>query len=219
MYSKSLRVPFLLITIVFCTVFTAKAQSKPQDSKIINYTTVALDTHFNHKNKNVSIRLIVSNDTSKIYYAVIRPSDYYPSYLMSDRDPYFYFEYSDTLSSTLHKVVNKFREWNKIAIEHQTAELIKEIDVDIPIKYMSLRNYTNKKFKWASPSKTKFSFVLRDKQIGASISITEEIKDIELNQLCYLILTDADLEIIANLLDYNTLMKKLKTESENVLFK
>ena len=178
-----------------------------------------MDTKLRHQNKSTSIRLIVSNDTSKVHYVVIRPTDYSPSYLISDIDPFFYFEYSDSLSITLHKVVSKFREWHTIAIEHQTAELVKDIDIDIPIKYMSLRNYTNKKFKWSAPTTNKFSFVLRDKKLGPNISITEKIKDIEMDQLCHLILTADDLESIANLLDYNTIMKNLKTESTDVLFK
>ena len=213
--SKTLLV---FISAFIFAITSVQAQSKPQDSKIINYTSHALDTKLRHHNKNISIRLIVSNDTSKIYFAVIRPTDCTP-YLMSDRDPFFYFEYSDSLSRTLHKVVDKFNEWHKIAIEHQTAELVKEIDIEIPIKYMSLRNYTNKRFKWSEPDNKKFSFVLRDINKGPNLSITEEIKDYELDQLCYLILTANDLENIANLLDKETIMKRLKTESADVLFK
>ena len=84
---------------------------------------------------------------------------------------------------------------------------------------MSLRNYTHRNFKWTNPTSKKFSFVLRDRKIGSSISISETIDDIEGMQNVHLILTDNDLETIANLLDYKTLMNKLKTESEDVLFK
>ncbi len=84
---------------------------------------------------------------------------------------------------------------------------------------MSLRNYTHRNFKWANPTTKKFSFVLRDRKIGSSISIAETIDNIEGMQNVHLILTDKDLETIANLLDYKTLMNKLKTESEDALFK
>lgn len=219
MNNKSKRVLLILISVLFVSVINTQAQSKPKDSKIIKYTTVALDTAFKHRNQNISVRLIVANDTSKIYYAVIRPSDTTPRYLISERDPLFYFEYSDTLSSTLLKVVAKYREWKKIADEHQTAELVKVIDIETPLKYMSLRNYTHRNFKWANPTTKKFSFVLRDRKIGSSISIAETIDDIEGMQNVHLILTDKDLETIANLLDYKTLMNKLKKESEDALFK
>lgn len=52
-------------------MLNAQAQSRPKDSKIIKYTTVALDTTFKHRNQNISVRLIVANDTSKIYYALM----------------------------------------------------------------------------------------------------------------------------------------------------
>ena len=219
MNSPQMRVLLTLILMSFNAVFTAQAQSKPKDSKIINYTTYALVSNYaSNQNKNISIRLIVSNDNSKIYYAVVKPTRNYPK-LMSDRDPFFYFEYSDTLSTTLHKVVQKYREWHKIAIEHQTAELVKDIDIEVPLKYMSMRNYTNKNFKWSDPSKKKFSFVMRDLNAGPNLCLTEEIKAVDIDQITYLILSDEDLENIANLMDHDTIMKKLKTESVDVLFK
>ncbi len=219
MNNKSSRVLLILVSVLFISVLNAQAQSKPQDSKIISYTTYALVSNYaSNQNKNISIRLIVSNDSSKIYYAVVKPTRNYPK-LMSDRDPFFYFEYSDTLSTTLHKVVQKFREWHKIAIEHQNAELVKDIDIEVPLKYMSMRNYTNKNFKWSDPSNKKFSFVMRDLNAGPNLCLTEKIKAADIDQLTYLILSDEDLENIANLMDYNTIMKKLKTESVDVLFK
>lgn len=219
MNNKKVRVLLTLVSMCFITISTLQAQSKPKDSKIINYTTYALVSNYaSNQNKNISIRLIVSNDSSNIYYVVVKPTRNYPK-LMSDRDPFFYFEFSDTLSTTLQKVVEKFREWHKIAIEHQTAELVKDIDIEIPIKYMSMRNYTNKNFKWSDPSKKKFTFVMRDLNAGPNLCLTEEIKAVDINQITYLILSAEDLENIANLLDYQTIMKRLKTESVDVLFK
>ena len=78
MNSPQMRVLLTLILMSFNAVFTVQAQSKPKDSKIINYTTYALVSNYaSNQNKNISIRLIVSNDSSKIYYAVVKPTRNY----------------------------------------------------------------------------------------------------------------------------------------------
>jgi hypothetical protein len=60
---------------------------------------------------------------------------------------------------------------------------------------------------------------MRDLNAGPNLCLTEEIKAVDINQITYLILSAEDLENIANLLDYQTIMKRLKTESVDVLFK
>lgn len=69
MNNKKIRVLLTLVSMCFITISTLQAQSKPKDSKIINYTTYALVSNYaSNQNKNISIRLIVSNDSSNIYY-------------------------------------------------------------------------------------------------------------------------------------------------------
>ena len=69
MNSPQMRVLLTLILMSFNAVFTVQAQSKPKDSKIINYTTYALVSNYaSNQNKNISKCLKGSGTFASLCY-------------------------------------------------------------------------------------------------------------------------------------------------------
>lgn len=208
--NKLFTILLLLVTLVI------KGQNVDKDAILVKYRNFEPNLI---QQSTLGVSLLTSKDSTVVYMVVFKPTSVSPYTATVHRDPYMFFEYSDTLSNTLNKVARKFREWRKVAKENNPGKFSKEIDIEVPLKYLSLTKYGNKDFKFYKPDKNKFSFVLYDVKEEPCLRLGEYIKLQDLDQIMAICLPVNVLEELAEALKYSSIQDGLKTKTIDALFK
>lgn len=114
---------------------------------------------FNTYNKVKRAYAIASQDTSYIYMIEVQPTNSGIQTLGLRCDGVrYYFNYSDSLYTTLKAIENKYREWTEIASKNITGNFEKEIPIDIPVIGVSVWNIDNPKFELLPVDRKRYSF-------------------------------------------------------------
>lgn len=213
---KLIAIVILLIHLIPTTI---KAQKIDKNTKYIKYKVLTSQVDGKQKNSH-ELGLLVSSDSSKIYMFSVRPGYTRPDASLFGWNPYFHFEYSDSVSNTFRKVAKKFQEWRNIAKEHKSGKFEKKIDIQIPLKYVSQYMYGGPNFKYYEPDDNKFVFNYYNPDREPCLLLSN-LLHINKYEVVYFSITMSveDLENWANILEYKAIQKGLREESMDALFK